>query len=70
MGFYSFIKMSKPSFTVELSRYNLAQSLFFFNFNKLCMSDITISEKKDIFIVILDTYAAVFSEGFKFQLSV
>ena len=70
MGFYSFIKMSKPSFTVELSRYNLAQSLFFLNFKKLCMSDITISEKKDIFIVILDTCTAVFSEGFKFQLSV
>ena len=29
------------------------------------MSDIAISEKKDIFIVRLDTYAAVFSEGFK-----
>ena len=63
--------MSKPPFTIELSRYNLAQSLFFFKIlkNYVCLMLLSVG-KKDVFIVILVTYAAVFSEGFKFQRSV
>ena len=63
--------MSKAPFTVELSRYNLAQSLFFFLIlkNYVCLILLSV-RKKDVFIVILVTYAAVFSEGFKFQRSI
>lgn len=52
--------MSKSTFIVARSRYNFVQSL--------CLKKkmYYYQREKDIFIMILDTYAAVLSEEFKF----